>query len=287
MNWFLLSLSSAFFVTSADALCKRSLKQNGEYLIAWVRIGFAAPLLLLLLPFIEIPSLDLPFFLALLISVPLEVTALILYTKAIKLSPLSLTLPFLALSPVFMIFTSDLMLGERLGKLGIISIFLATAGAYLLNVNTTKKGILEPFKAIRRERGSLYMILVAFIYSITSNLGKMAIIHSSPLFFAATYLPILAIVFFPIVMWKNHGNVKELFVSPKTFGAIGLAMAISVTAHVLAVNMMAVPYVISVKRLSLLFGIMYGAIWFKETHIKERLLGAIIMISGVIMLAFI
>ena len=202
MNWFLLSLSSAFFVTSADALCKRSLKQNGEYLIAWVRIGFAAPLLLLLLPFIEIPSLDLPFFLALLISVPLEVTALILYTKAIKLSPLSLTLPFLALSPVFMIFTSDLMLGERLGKLGIISIFLATAGAYLLNVNTTKKGILEPFKAIRRERGSLYMILVAFIYSITSNLGKMAIIHSSPLFFAATYLPILAIVFFPIVMWK-------------------------------------------------------------------------------------
>ncbi|MEK7699551.1 MAG: DMT family transporter [Planctomycetota bacterium] len=287
MNWFLLSLSSAFFVTSADALCKRSLKQNGEYLIAWVRIGFAAPLLLLLLPFIEIPSLDLPFFLALLISVPLEVTALILYTKAIKLSPLSLTLPFLALSPVFMIFTSDLMLGERLGKLGIISIFLATAGAYLLNVNTTKNGILEPFKAIRRERGSLYMILVAFIYSITSNLGKMAIIHSSPLFFAATYLPILAIVFFPIVMWKNHGNVKELFVSPKTFGAIGLAMAISVTAHVLAVNMMAVPYVISVKRLSLLFGIMYGAIWFKETHIKERLLGAIIMISGVIMLAFI
>lgn len=287
MNWFLLSLSSAFFVTSADALCKRSLKQNGEYLIAWVRIGFAAPLLLLLLPFIEIPSLDLPFFLALLISVPLEVTALILYMKAIKLSPLSLTLPFLALSPVFMIFTSNLMLGERLGKLGIISIFLATAGAYLLNVNTTKNGILEPFKAIRRERGSLYMILVAFIYSITSNLGKMAIIHSSPLFFAATYLPILAIVFFPIVMWKNHGNAKELFVSPKTFGAIGLAMAISVTAHVLAVNMMAVPYVISVKRMSLLFGIMYGAIWFKETHIKERLLGAIIMISGVIMLAFI
>lgn len=31
---------------------------------------------------------------------------------------------------------------------------------------------------------------------------------------------------------------------------------------------------------------MYGAIWFKETHIRERLIGAIIMISGVIMLAF-
>lgn len=286
MNWFLLALFSAFFVTSADAVCKRSLKHNGEYLIAWVRMGFSMPVLLLLLPFIEIPRLDFPFFLVLLLLVPLEVTALILYMKAIKLSPLSLTLPFLALSPIFMIFTSDLILGEHLDKFGIISILLATSGAYLLNVNTTKKGILEPFKAIRRERGSLYMIMVAFIYSITSNLAKVAIIHSSPLFFAATYLPIIAIVFFPILMWKNHGNVKELFVSPKSFAIIGLAMAISTITQFLAVNMIAVPYVISVKRLSLLFGIMYGAIWFKETHIKERLIGAIIMVSGVIMLAF-
>lgn len=286
MNWFFLSILSAFFVTTADAFCKRSLKNNGEYLIAWVRMGFSMPFLLLLLPFIEIPSLDWPFFFTLLILAPLEVTALILYMKAIKLSPLSLTLPFLALSPIFMIFTSDLILGERLDKYGIISILLATVGAYLLNVNTTKKGILEPFRAIRRERGSMYMIIVAFIYSITSNLAKIAIVHSSPLFFAATYLPTIAVVFLPILLWKNRGNMKGLLAKPKSFGAIGLAMAISTISQFLAVNMIAVPYVISVKRLSLLFGIMYGAIWFKETHIKERLIGAIIMISGVIMLAF-
>lgn len=176
MNWLFLSLSCAFFAATTDAFCKKSLTESNEYLVAWVRVAFAAPFVLLILPFIEIPALDRYFFLAILILLPLEITALILYMKAIKASPLSLTLPFLALSPVFMIFTSNLILGEKLDSYGIIGISLTTIGAYLLHVKTTRKGILEPFKAIRRERGSVYMIIVAFIYSITSNLGKMAVL---------------------------------------------------------------------------------------------------------------
>lgn len=281
MNWSLLSLLCAFFAASADALCKKTLVTCNEYLVAWVRVGFAAPFLLLLLPFTEIPKLDAYFFLAVLILLPLEITALILYMKAIKSSPLSLTLPFLALSPIFMIFTSNLMLGERLDKFGIIGILITATGAYLLHVNTTKQGILEPFKAIRRERGSMYMIIVAFIFSITSNLGKMAILHSSPLFFAATYVPILSTVLFPVLLWKNHGKIKQLFSRPTIFSLIGLAIAFATITHFFAVNIAQVPYVISVKRTSLLFGIMYGAIWFKETHIRERFIGGIIMIIGV------
>lgn len=284
MNWFLLSLFCAFFTASADALCKKSLFESNEYLIAWVRVGFATPFLLLLLPFVDIPKLDIHFFLVILILFPLETVALILYMKAIKISPLSVTLPFLALSPIFMIFTSNLILGERLDGFGIMGIVLTAIGAYLLNVKTTRKGILEPFKAIGRERGSMYMIIVAFIYSITSNLGKMAILHSSPLFFTATYLPILAAILFPVLVWKNHGKMKQIFSHGTIFSLIGLTIAFATITHFLAVNIAEVPYVISVKRTSLLFGIMYGALWFKETHIKERLIGSIVMIIGVIII---
>lgn len=284
MNWLFLSLSCAFFAASADALSKKSLLESNEYLIAWVRIGFAGPFLLLLLPFIEIPRIDIHFFVAILILLPLETIALILYMKAIKISPLSITLPFLALSPILMIFTSNLILGERLGKFGMAGIVLTAVGAYLLNVRTTRKGILEPFKAIRRERGSLYMIIVAFIYSITSNLGKMAVLHSSPLFFAATYLPILSVLFFPILVWKNQGKMKQLFSHAILFGLIGFAIALATITHFLAVNLAEVAYVISVKRMSLLFGIMYGAFWFKETNVMERLIGGFVMILGVIII---
>ncbi|MFO0793517.1 MAG: DMT family transporter [Candidatus Brocadiaceae bacterium] len=284
MNWLPLSLLCAFFIASADALCKKSLSQSDEYLIGWVRCGFAAPFLLIILFFIKIPALDLHFFLALIFLLPLETTALILYMKAIKRSPLSLTLPFLALTPVFMIGTSYLILGEKVDTYGMVGILFTSIGAYLLNVTTTRKGILEPFRAICRERGSLYMILVAFIYSITSNLGKMAILHSSPLFFSATYLPMLAIAAFPVLMWKNQGRPKIVFSHVGLFSLIGLAVALSTIAHFLAVNLIEVSYVISVKRTSLLFGIMYGALWFKEKNITERLIGGIVMIIGVIII---
>lgn len=249
-----------------------------------MRVAFAAPFVLLILPFIEIPALDRYFFLAILILLPLEITALILYMKAIKASPLSLTLPFLALSPVFMIFTSNLILGEKLDSYGIIGISLTTIGAYLLHVKTTRKGILEPFKAIRRERGSVYMIIVAFIYSITSNLGKMAVLHSSSLFFASTYLPILTLIVLPILLWKRRGKVKQAVPHITLFILIGLSMALATVTHFLAVNIVEVPYAISVKRTSLLFGILYGAFWFKETNIRERLIGSTIMVIGVVVI---
>lgn len=281
MNWIFLSLLCAFFTASADALCKKSLIDSNEYMVAWARIGFASLFLLLLLPFIDIPKLDIQFFITILILLPLEITALILYMKAIKSSPLSLTLPFLALSPVFMIFTSNIILRERLDKFGIIGVLLTATGAYLLNISTTKKGLLEPFRAIKQERGSLYMVFVAFIFSITANLGKMAILHSSPMFFASTYLPILSVVLLPVLMWKNHGQIRELFSRISMFSLIGLAITFATIAHFLSVSIIEVPYAISVKRVSLLFGIIYGALWFKETNIRERLIGGIIMIIGV------
>jgi len=72
-----------------------------------------------------------------------------------------------------------------------------------------------------------------------------------------------------------------VFSQPTLFGLIGLVVALAVITHLLAVSRIEVPYVISVKRTSLLFGILYGALWFKETNIKERFIGGIIMIIGI------
>lgn len=271
-------------MASADALSKKALTENNEYLVAWVRFGFATPFLLFLLLFIDIPKMDMYFFLSILTLLPLEILAITLYMKAIKASPLSLTLPFLALSPVFMIFTSSIMLGERPDRYGIMGILLTATGAYMLHANTTRYGLLEPFRAIMQEKGSVYMIIVAFIFSITSNLGKLAVIHSSPLFFTAVYFPLLALAIFPMCLWKNYGKIKKLILHGKLFGLIGLSMACVSITHYLAINIAAVPYVISLKRTSLLIGVIYGAIWFKETNIKERLIGSIIMTAGVLII---
>ena len=51
-----------------------------------------------------------------------------------------------------------------------------------------------------------------------------------------------------------------------------------------AMSIAKVAYVISVKRMSLLIGVFYGYLFFKEKNIRERLSGAMLMFVGFLMI---
>jgi len=280
MSWIVYALITAFSIATADAISKKAMIRSHEYVIAWVRQGYTLPFLAVVFFFIEIPPLDNTFWLTLLIAVPLDVTAIILYVKAIRLSPLSLTIPFIALSPMFVIITAFVILGELPDISGLFGILLIVIGAYLLNVRATKHGVLGPIKAIKRERGSVLMIIVALIYSLTSTLGKVAVLHSSPLFFGAFYPFILTIIFTVIVGYKGH--LSGVISRPRIFLGIGFFIAMMMLSHFVAISLTDVAYMISVKRLSLLFSVAYGWILFGERNVAERLIGSILMIAGVV-----
>jgi drug/metabolite transporter (DMT)-like permease len=284
--WILLSLLSAFALATSDAFTKRALKTGNEYLVAWFRLLFSLPLLLFFLIMSPRPNLDSEFFKAFIIALPLEILSVILYIKALRLSPLSLTLPFLSLTPVFVIVVSYAILGEKVSLQGMSGIFFLAAGSYVLHIHELNKGILDPISAILKEKGSVLMIFVALIYSITSSLGKMAIQHSSPLFFGATYVIFLTLFFTPVALWKGRHDIRD-FVKDKLYSGLalpGIFYAIMVASHMLAINLTNVAYMISVKRTSVIIGVLYGYFLFREKHIKERLAGAIIMFIGFVMI---
>jgi drug/metabolite transporter (DMT)-like permease len=219
-------------------------------------------------------------------ALPLELLALYLYMKAIKVSPLSLTLPFLAFTPAFIIPTGRLLLGERLSPWGVVGIFLIVMGAYCLNLSHIRSGFFAPLKAIIKEPGSWMMLLVSFIYSITSVIGKLGILHSNPYFFGITYytaLTILIILFAPFV-YDFHA--RNLIRSPLMGIILGLITGLEILSHVLAISLVQAAYMIAIKRTSVIFGVLYGAWLFKEEKIGERLFGAVIMIGGVFIIGF-
>lgn len=289
MLWLIFTLITAFSLSTADALSKRAMSpdrynqgqtKSDEYVIAWVREGYAIPFIALTFFFIPIPSLDKTFWTSVFIILPLEIIAVILYVKAIKLSPLSLTVPFMALSPIFIIIIAFLILGELPDTSGLVGIILITAGAYLLNVKASKFGPLGPIKAIAKERGAVMMIIVAVIYSITSTIGKVAVQHSSPVFFAFFYPMLLTIVLSIVIGAK--GMLHQVVSRPATFLSIGIFTAIMILFHFLAISMADVAYVISIKRISLVFSVFYGWFVFKEIDIRERLMGSILMLLGMV-----
>ncbi len=280
--WVFLSLVSAFALATSDALTKRTLGKQNEYLVAWCRLLFALPILAPFALFMPIPPLDVAFYSAFALALPLEVLSVILYVKALRLSPLSLTLPFLSLTPLFVIGVSYVVLGEEVSFRGLIGILFLAAGSYVLNLHELRGGLFEPVKAIVREKGSLLMILVALIYSVTSSLGKKAILHSSPLFFGATYVFSLALFLTPIALWNARHHVRQ-FAEQRSYRELmapGIFYAIMVASHMIAISAANVAYMISLKRTSVLIGVAYGHLIFRERHIRERLAGAIIMLAG-------
>jgi len=202
--------------------------------------------------------------------------------KAIRLSPLSLCIPFMALSPVFIIIIAFIFLDERPGPAGIAGIMMIAAGAYLLNASASRYGALGPIKAIAKEPGALLMTVVALIYSITSTLGKVAIEHSSPLFFGFFYPLVLTSAL--TVYAGARGKLKGVTSFPLRFLLIGLCTATMVMSHYMALSGTQVAYMISVKRTSLIFSVIYGKIVFNEERIRERLLGSVIMMAGVVLI---
>lgn len=283
--WVVLSLISAFTLATSDALTKKTLISSNEYIVAWFRLVFSLPLLFVIFLFIPVPELDRDFYIAFLLALPLEILSIVMYIKALRISPLSLTLPFLALTPVFLIFISYLILGEKVSLLGGIGILLIASGSYTLNIRTIRKGIFEPFKAIMKEKGSILMIGVALIYSVTSSLGKMAIEHSSPLFFGTTYFIAVTTIFAPIAFWMGRSDLKS-FISGRQFKGLflpGLFYGIMIASHMIAMSLAKVAYMISVKRISLIISVIYGYLFFREEDIKERLFGATLMFIGFVM----
>jgi drug/metabolite transporter (DMT)-like permease len=288
MHWITLTLLSAFFLATADTLSKRYLSHYRPGELVLVRFGIAGILLLPLLLWQPWPSLSPVFWGWMAVSVPVELMAMWLYMQAIRSSPLSLTLPYLAFTPALNTLTGYIVLGETVTLTGFSGILLIVSGAWLLNLQATQNGsslnILAPFLAITRERGSRLMLMVAALYSLTSVTTKGALLHATPAFFGPFYFVVMGAASLLLFASRDVSTWRALGRHPWAHLAIGICMSIMVVTHFYAIEHIEVAYMIAVKRTSLLFGMLYGAWLFKETGLLKNLFAGMLMVLGVFLI---
>jgi drug/metabolite transporter (DMT)-like permease len=168
---------------------------------------------------------------------------------------------------------------------GFAGIVLVVVGAYALNMEHAQiqdpRSWLAPIGAIGRERGSRLMLGVALIYSVTSVLGKGALQYMPAASFGPLYFVILGLFTVVFFSWQRPGSVRVLWRPSWRHALIGALMAFMVVTHFLALERVQVAYMISVKRTSILFGIVLGALLFAETRLLQHLLAAALMVAGV------
>jgi drug/metabolite transporter (DMT)-like permease len=283
-NWFVIALGCAFFTACCDAVSKRIMENNDEWITGAIVLGISS---LVLLPvFLSLPLRPVSFELVavLAVALPLEVFAYFLFLSSIRMAPLSLTVPLLAFTPVLTIFSSAILLDEKITVSGAIGICLVTVGAYILNADLMRLNLLAPVKAIFSNPGSRRMFLVAVIWSVTSPIGKKGVQLYDAIPFGYVLVFGDLIIFALISVWRVRTGLARTRISPFTcllFALAGLLMSAAEVAHFVALSLAPVSYMISVKRLSLVFGVILGWLFFGEHNIRYRLGGACAMVAGV------
>lgn len=280
----------AFLAASFDSaryiVVKKGTISEKSITVAWAGPFFSLLLLLPVLFYSGIPELNEIFWKAFALKILLAPASIYLFIRALSKEDLSKVIPFLALTPIFTIFSSLLLNREFPSSLGFIGIVLIVVGVYLLNFNSRNKGVLEPFVNIARSEGSLLVLIVSIIWGFTAALDKTAVINSSPIFYATSAAAATALVLTPFVIFANKKEIKYIFGSKRVnlFLLIGLFDGAMLISQMSAVNITLAAYVIAIKRFSIVLSAILAYLFFKE-KIRGRILPIVIMFAGLILIA--
>ncbi|MEL6469727.1 MAG: DMT family transporter [Cyanobacteria bacterium J06623_4] len=293
--WLLFASLTAFFEACKDATGKQSLRTLNEYSVLFSFMAVGVVLMTPLLWITGIPTIRPNFWLALLIGGGLNILAFTLYVRALKLADLSLTVPLVTLTPLFLLVTSPLIVQEWPTAADGVGVVLLVIGSYVLNLSPSQMttashagqedasdSVWQPLIAMVQNPGSRLMLCVAFIWSITSNFDKIGVVNSSPLLWAIALFTVIAGGMVPFVFWRtNSTGIGPIVESWKLLSITGGFNAIAITFQMVALTTAPVAQVIAVKRMSALISVLFGHFFFGEKGLRERLVGAAIMVSGV------
>lgn len=286
MLGFLLAFGTAVSEALKDITSKHNLHHVDEYTAAFAMHLVQSILLIPVVYFTGMEVLSGRFLWTLLASSVLQLIVILLYFKAIKRSEISVTLPLITLTPLFMLITSPIMIGEFPSTLGIIGIILIVAGTYVSNLSEDPKKVFAPFISLVKNQGSRYMLLVAFIWSITSNLDKVGVEETSPVFWAFSKDFVILIYLIPILLWKSKKPWLQIRNRKGPLMMVGFFRSTSVLSQMFAIQFILVPYVISIKRASAVFIILYAFFFLNERkNFRNRMTGMIIILLGLFVIA--
>jgi uncharacterized membrane protein len=224
------------------------------------------------------------FFVYLVLDVALITCVMWLYFRALQISPLSMCVPFLAFTPVFLIPSGFVMLGELPPPMKLLGVVLIVVGSLVMHRRLFAQGWLAPVKAVIREKGSRYMLMVSFIFSITNPLDKKLVLMSDVVTEAFAYGLGLCIAFFAWGVLQHADFRAAAHKNVKWISLAGLLDAVSLLFQLASYAYIAVVITVSIKRAGIILSVFAGWLFFRERGITDKVIAASVMFCGVLIL---
>jgi len=279
--WVIFATLNPIFDASRNVFSKKASLNVDSLVVSWINNVIPLILYFPIIFFIDL-KFNQQFFISVVISGSINTAAAILYHKAISRGDISVVVPMLSFTPLFLLVISPLLVGEFPTVNGLIGIVLIVVGSYLLNVNLKERGIFYPLKSIFKNKATRYMLIVAFIWSISANFDKKGI-EASSIFQYIIFINLFVTIgttIFSISSGKL--SLHSVWSERKNLFFVGVLTSMAYFVHMTALSMTLVAYVIALKRTAGMITIVLGYFFLREQNIQERLLGSTIMFVGVL-----
>lgn len=208
--------------------------------------------------------------------------------RAYQDGDLSIVYPLSQTSMIYVPIWGVALLGERLSILGITGILLVIFGTLSVQMQRiTLAEFARPFRELSSP--SVRAALSAgFIYSIGSIAEKTGVRHYPPLYF--TYLLVLSML---LLMTINLSRAKyrilimgELRENWLPILCSGPVVMTSFLTFRYGLNLAPVGYAVPVRQVSIMVGVLIGIMFLREAFAKVRLLSALLIVAGAVLIRF-
>jgi drug/metabolite transporter (DMT)-like permease len=224
------------------------------------------------------------FLIYLTIDVVLIGFAQILLMRALQISPMSLCIPFMAFTPVFLIPTSFIVNGEMPPWFKLLGVGLIVVGSLAMHRKLFSEGWTAPIKVVIREKGSRYILLVAFILSLTNPIEKRLVTMSDPATNAFSYCVGLVLLFAVLAIVRRADLRVVMRTAPRWAVLAGVMDAAALLLQFLTYSYLDVVITVSIKRAGIVLSVLSGWLIFREREITDKLIAASVMLGGVLIL---
>ncbi|RJQ36767.1 DMT family transporter [Candidatus Parcubacteria bacterium] len=280
------AVANALTVSFSDVFIKK-LKGEDTFFLIWLRLASALPILALAVTIFSewhVPELSFWLIIAV-INTPLEIFQFYVGYHAIQRSPLSLMAPLHASTSIFLIPVGYVILGEQPTMIGLVGIFTIVAGAFVLGWRIGQTHSLSQSIAnVFAEPGTVLILTGSFLVSISIVTTRYVVTNLASPFLTAFYLTAaIALALTPIAFRRGTG--VSIAGHGGMLGGLSILSGFSFGLHYFGLSLMPAAYFISIKRVSMLFNVIGGRVFFHEDHIRERFAGALLMIAGVMLIA--
>ncbi len=207
--------------------------------------------------------------------------------RTYELGDMSLTYPIIRSAPIFVLLGGIMFLKEMPSFGAVAGIVTVILGVNVINQRALSfDAFLAPFRHMNKKAVAA-ALLTAFFSACYSVVDKKGVLATDPILFFYLFFALSGFFFLMYLMFLKEKRTKYLQVLKKDILKITLAVMLEFLSYILilyAFRISKIAYIVALRQMSVVFGVLYGILFLKERHGNVRFVGSVIIFVGVFLI---